>query len=146
MTSVEVKMNKWNKINTSLVKDNNFISKDESKKDSVIESLLPMAALYKNKKTEFISDDSDITIDEYVNYLDNLTYDDTKMFNYNNCEKYINDDVNNPLLEVSVWCQYWRDVKYKEEQVLLEQEQESETSEYDSDESYSNDYNKFDYV
>ena len=85
MTSVEVKMNKWNKINTSLVKDNNFISKDESKKDSVIETLLPMAVLYHQahkSKNEYISEDSDITVEEYVNYLDNLSYDDTKMFNY----------------------------------------------------------------
>ena len=80
-----------------------------------------------------------------IPWLNNLSYDDTKMFNYNNCEKYINDETDNPLLEASVWCQYWKDVKYKEEQVLLEQEQETETSEYGSDEGYD-DYSKFDYV
>lgn len=148
MTSVDDKMNKWNKLNTSMVKDNNFVSKGETKKDSVIETLLPMAVLYHQahkSRNEYISEDSDITVEEYVNYLDNLSYDDTKMFNYNNCEKYINDETDNPLLEASVWCQYWKDVKYKEEQVLLEQEQETETSEYGSDEGYD-DYSKFDYV
>ena len=146
MTSVDDKMNKWNKVNKTLVKDKHFISKGETKKDSVIETLLPMAVLYKNRKPEYISEDSDITIEEYVNYLDNLRYDDTKMFNYNNCEKYINDEIDNPLLEASVWCQYWKNVKYKEELFLLEQEKETETSEYGSDEGYDNDYSKFDYV
>ena len=46
MTSVDDKMNKWNKLDKSMVKDNNFVSNGETKKDSVIETPLPMAVLF----------------------------------------------------------------------------------------------------
>jgi len=146
MTSVDDKMNKWNKVNTSLIKNDNFVASREHKEDSDISTLIPIAVLRKKKKEpEYISDYSDITINEYVNYLDNLNYDDTKIFSYNDCNKYMNDDTNKSLLKASIWCQYWRDLKYKEEQILLQQEQESETSDYGSDDACNN-YSKFDYV